>query len=330
MSRRQPPGGASAGHGASAASGAAASGSNDDDLYERVIIKLNNRRKQAAPDNPVINQAEYEIGRYEAEINQRKSLIIFHELQIKSASVRRLQSNIHAGEKNIKNIKDEIKHLQSIQKAEEYKIDIEILKETNPDDKETLKNLQEELEELEEDNRVRQTNYHQGSTIHPNRKLHSFKNYSEDILKELHLEFDKNYKAAIEHLANKIEDLIHPLWVYGQMQQNNREKGEEAVELVDSYMAIARDILDGFDDKDIKSNPSIILLKEQYDIDLKKLRSHIEKLLKHRAEQYYGLNRAAAGAAQLHPEGGPSEGGGRRKKTRRSRNKRHVTAKYRK
>jgi len=112
--------------------------------------------------------------------------------------------------------------------------------------------------------------------------------------------------------------------------QDNSHKGtiEERRELVDVYMVSARAILDGFNDKDIKSNPSIILLKKHYDIDLKELSSHIEELLQQRAEQYYGLNAGANNGAGGAAAGGTS--GGRRKKTRRSRHKRHVTAKYRK
>lgn len=323
--------------GAAAASGAA--GNNDDNnVYKRVIEKLNERTAQGAPENNTIDQAMVMISNYQRAINDFKGRMESETLAVGDATLAGSQDNIHAGEKKIQSIKRVIKHLQSMQNAEEYKIDIEILNETGNADEQELKELREKLEKLNENNEKRQANYDNGSVMHPTSKLDRFKNDSEVILKKLHLDFDKDYNAAIENLANNIEDLIFPLWVYGQMQGYHEGTIEEARELVDVYMVSARAILDGFNDRDMESNPSIKLLKEQYNIDLKKMRSLIEKQLQQRAEQYYGLNAgannrsggAAAGARQRHPEGGPSEGGGRRKKTRRSRHKKQVTAKYRK
>jgi hypothetical protein len=337
--------------GAAAASGAdAASGSNDDDVYrrviDRVIEKLQARAAQGAAENTAIDEVIKHIDMYQSTINQQVGIIESNKKEIKSvsksASIIKSEEEkldrINAAKKNIVVSENNIKHLMSIQELLEYKLDIEILKETKGVEglDEKVKNLEEKYNSLQKNIQIRETNRTTGTSMHGNSKLNLFKESSLSILTGLYTALNENFYAAIENLANNIVELIDQQLIYRQIKESNREKHKEPRELVDLYMLTASSILDGFNDEDIKSNKYIIWLKDDWNTDLGDLRSRIEKRLKERAEQHYGImkntaNGDVSGAAQqLHPEGGPSEGGGRRKKTRRSRYKKQVTAKYRK
>jgi hypothetical protein len=350
--------GASAGHGASAASGAtaaaAASGSNDDDVYrrviDRVIEKLNARTAQGAAENTAIDEVMKKIDMYQTAINQQVGIIESNKKEIKSvsksASVIKSEEEkldrINAAKKNIVASENYIKHLMSIQELLEYKINIGILKETKGIEglDEKVKNLEEKHNSLQKNIQIREANRMTGTSMHANSKLNLFKESSISILTGLYTALNENFYAAIENLAQTIVELIDEQLIDRQIKKSNKGKHKGPRQMVDLYMLTASSILDGFNDEDMKSNKYIIWLKDDWNADLGDLRSRIEKRLKERAEQHYGImnntaNRAVsgaaiAGAAQLHPEGGPSEGGGRRKKTRRSRHKKQVTAKYRK
>jgi hypothetical protein len=357
-SRKHKPGAAA---GAAAASGAdAASGSNDDDVYrrviDRVIEKLQARAAQGAAENTAIDEVMKHIDMYQSAINQQVGIIESNKKEIESVSksARLLKSDeemldrINASKKIIVESENNIKHLMSIQELLEYKLDFWILKETEGVEglDEKVKNLEEKYNSLHKNIQIRDSNRTAGTTMHANTKLNIFKESSLSILTGLYTALNENFYAAIENLANKIIELIDQQLIDRQIKESNRGKHKEPRELVDLYMLTASSILDGFNDEDLKSNKYIIWLKDDWNTDLGDLRTRIEKRLKQLAEQHYGIVKktatgdvsgaaiagaAIAGAAQqLHPEGGTSEGGGRRKKTRRSRHKKQVTAKYRK
>ncbi len=378
------PGHAAASDHAADSGDTAASGSNDDDVYKRVfyrvIKKVKARTARGAAPDPHLDEIIRNIDIIQRDINLQADIIESNKKKIKYVSKSEIVikseeeklDRINAAKKNIVVSENHIKYLMSLQEHLEYRVDIGILSETDPQNEEKLKNLKEKLKNLEENIQIQQANHTTGTSMHANTKLNHFKEYSLPILTEFYNDVKRKYNIVIDNLTQIIINLIDKQFIDRQIKESNRASPDK---MVDLYMLIASSILDGINDEDIKSNKYIIWLKG-INITLEQVRINIETRLKQNAEKYYhevygdpmtnpetaaraaaeaaeaaeaaaraavgdaagdatgaavgDATGAASGARQMYPEGGPSEGGGRRKKTRRSRNKRHVTAKYRK